>query len=386
MKQVLHIASWYPNSKDPFDGDFIRRHAKAISLYLHVDVIHVVQKFHLLQDEEGHIEENYDGNLVSKVYFPAFPKFKNKVLQKILFTNKYHQTTKKALKDYIEQNGKPDLIHLHVPVKGGYGALYAKRKWNVPFLVTEHTSSYFSHTDNNYFSNSRYFQFITKQSIEQATVVSSVSQWLLSRLKELFTISNAKIIRNVVNTNLFYPVTRTSNLKRLIHVSMMLPLKNVEGIIDALLMVQLKRTDWEMVMVGDASDVLKQRARALGNKISWTGSISYEEVACQMQEADVLIHFSKYENLPCVINEALCCGLPVISSRVGGIDELINETNGYLVDSNNIPDLAKAILSFLDKPQYFNKTEISTKAKEQFSYEVVGKEIMNIYDEILNKY
>ncbi len=385
MMQVLHIASWYPNSKDPFDGDFIQRHLKALSRYMRVDVIHVVQKNMLLLPGKKSREQEQDGQLFSTVYFPAWPATNIQFLEKLLFTWRYNQTLKRALNNYIRQKGKPDLIHLHVPVKGGYGALYVKRKWNIPFVVTEHTSSYFTHTENNYFSNSRYFQFITKQSFEQAIAVTSVSNWLLSRLKELFSIQNAKLIRNVVDTHLFYPVTRTSTSIRLIHVSMMLPLKNVEGIIDALLLVQQQRTDWEMIMVGDASDALKERANALGSNISWTGSISYKEVAQQMQQADALIHFSRYENLPCVINEALCCGLPVISSRVGGIEELVNETNGYLVESNNVPALATAILNFLNKPQSFHKTEISTIASSQFSYEVVGKEMLTMYEEILKK-
>ena len=381
--KVLHIASWYPHSKDPFDGDFVQRHAKALSLYMRVDVIHVVQNFQLLQGEEGHVEEMNDGNLFSKVYFPAFPKIKNRLLQKLLFAKRYNQNMKRALQQYMEEHGKPDLIHVHVPVKGGYAALHLKRKLGIPFVVTEHSSAYFPDTENNFFHASRYFRFITQQSFEQAAVVSSVSNWLLKRLNELFAISQTKLVRNVVDTNLFYPVSKTATKKRFIHVSMMFPMKNVEGMIDALYLLEQQTQDWEMVFVGNASDDLKQKAKGLGDHVRWAGVLSYAAVAKEMQAADALIHFSTYENLPCVINEALCCGLPVISSRVGGIDEIVNETNGMLVESKDTRALANAMLTFLRQTDRFSKTSISSNATAQFSYEAIGKEFISLYKEIL---
>lgn len=383
--KVLHIASWYPNSKDPFDGDFVQRHAKAASMHMRMDVIHVVQKFHLLEQEEGHVEESEDGQLFSKVYFPPFPKTKNKLLQKLLFARRYNQTIKQAIKDYIDANGKPDIIHVHVPVKAGYAALHMKRKLGIPFVVTEHSSAYFEHTVNNFFDASRYFRFITKQSFEQAAVVSSVSDWLLKRLNELFVIQQTMIVRNVVDTKMFFPITKTSSKKRFIHVSMMFPMKNVEGMIDALYLLEQQTKDWEMIFVGNASAALKERAKDLGDHVQWAGILNYAQVAQQMQNADALVHFSTYENLPCVINEALCCGLPVITSRVGGIDELVNDSNGLLVESNDIAALAKAMQIVLDEPHRFHKETISHNATALFSYETVGLEMIHMYKEILRE-
>jgi glycosyltransferase involved in cell wall biosynthesis len=381
--KVLHIASWYPNSKDPFDGDFVQRHAKALSMYMRADVIHVVQQFHLLENEKGHVENGVDGNLLSTVYFPAFPTMKSLLLQKLIFARRYNKTMKQAIEDYISKHGRPDLVHIHVPVKAGYAALYLQQKMGVPFVVSEHSSAYFEHTANNYFHNSRYFRFITKQSFEKAVVVSSVSEWLLNRLGDLFNIAAIKLIRNAVDTNLFYPVAKSSARKRFIHVSMMFTMKNVEGIIDALYLLQQQSQDWEMVLVGKAPESLKRKAKALGSNIQWTGTLSYADVAKQMQNADALVHFSTYENLPCVINEALCCGLPVISSRVGGIDEIVNDSNGILVESKDTLALANAMFHFLNGSSSFNTLQISSTAAAQFSYETVGREMVKMYEDVL---
>jgi glycosyltransferase involved in cell wall biosynthesis len=45
----------------------------------------------------------------------------------------------------------------------------------------------------------------------------------------------------------------------------------------------------------------------------------------------------------------LCCGLPVISSNVGGIPEVISKENGILVQSENIADLAGAMIQMIEK-------------------------------------
>lgn len=381
---VLHIASWYPHSKDPFDGDFIERHLKALSLHMPVHVIHVVQKFHLVENETTRTEYKTDGRLTAEIHFVPLPGIKNRLLQKLLFTRNYNNTLKKAIKAYILKNGKPDLVHVHVPVKAGYGALWMKRKWRVPFVVTEHSSAYYDHIEDSYFGSSSYFKQITRRSFQQAAAVSSVSEWLLKRLQELFNINRTKLIRNVVDTNLFYPQTADRQQKRFIHVSMMMPLKNTEGIVNALHILLQKNSDWDFVFVGPAPDTLKQKAASLSTRIRFTGALAYEQVAAEMRQADALVHFSRYENLPCVVNEALCCGLAVIASDVGGISELVHAGNGLLVPDNNIQALADAMLYYLQHTHQYNRTAVSNEASV-FNYNNVGLQLKEMYGQLLRK-
>lgn len=385
--KVLHLASWYPTSKDEFDGDFIERHCMALATQMQADVIHVVQKFHQIKDETTRIEFRNHRQLNASIYFTPLPNSKFNWVQKYLFGRQYNRTINQAVENYIQKNGKPDLIHVHVPVKAGYAALLAKRKWNIPFVVTEHSSAYYDYIDENYFSRNRYFRFITEQSFKQAAAVSSVSNWLLKRMEELFRPAQTFLIRNTVDTNIFYPVYINNPVKKFIHVSMMMPLKNVSGILDALSLLVKETDEWEMIFVGPANEELIQKAASLqlSKHIKWAGALSYAEVARQMQECDALIHFSKYENLPCVVNEALCCGLPVLSSNVGGISELINETNGLLVESENSIQLKDAMLYFLKNASGYNKQLISSTASNDFSYEAIGKKMMELYKIVLKR-
>lgn len=386
--KVLWLCSWYPNSADPYDGDFIERQAKALSLHMKVDVIHVVQNFNFLKKETRlRVEEKREGQLHSSVYFLPLPKTTINFFQKLLFNKEYQSLYKKLIADYVSKNGKPDLIHLHVPVKAGSIAVQMKKEYNIPFVVTEHSSAYFDHIPENYFSRNRYFRFVTKKSFEEAVAVSSVSDWLLKQLNSLFNIKQAKLIRNVVDTTVFYPVEIKNDRPRFIHVSMMHELKNVKGILHALAALKEKNTHWEMWFVGPVLKENTTLAEQLGiaEHISWKATLPYNEVAACVRSADALVHFSNYENLPCVINEALCCGLPVISSNVGGIAELINLSNGVLIAPGDITALSNALEDFLQQKVRYNKTEIAASAAIQFNEYVIGKQLQDWYHQLLTK-
>ena len=92
-----------------------------------------------------------------------------------------------------------------------------------------------------------------------------------------------------------------------------------------------------MVVVGPIDSELIQMTDMLNlaSLVAYTGEITYAEVASQMQRASALVMFSRHENFPCVIIEALCCGLPCIATNVGGVPEAVDNKNGIVVESEN---------------------------------------------------
>ncbi len=99
--------------------------------------------------------------------------------------------------------------------------------------------------------------------------------------------------------------------------------------------------------------------------------------------ADALVMFSRYENLPCVILEALCSGLPVISTDVGGIREVINNENGILIASEKEDKLFDAMNNMLNNLDKYDKEKIASAAKEKFNYHAVGNQFNEAYKEVL---
>ena len=137
----------------------------------------------------------------------------------------------------------------------------------------------------------------------------------------------------------------------------------------------------ELVMVGDTDPSIRDFAKQLGfkNEVKFKGEIPYRHVASEMQEADALILFSNIENSPCVIGEALCCGLPVIATSVGGIPELVDQHNSILVHPENEDELVAAMKKMKDGYLAFNKQTIALNAEQRFSYQIIGKKFDDLY-------
>lgn len=385
--RTLWLCSWFPHDKDPFDGDFILRHAIAASKYQYIDVLHIVQNIYFLNNQSRVYNKAYNQQLYAKIIYPPFYGWLPAFLSKLLFNIHYFQLLKKEINNYISQVGMPDLVHVHIPVKLGWGARLIKRKWKIPYIVSEHSSGYERGVPDGYFNRGFFYRYQTRATYKEADLVLSVSHWLSKKLTEIFHIPLTKVLPNAVDTDLFFPYSQKKNEKaRLIHVSMMQSLKNVVGILDALALLRQERSDWEMIFVGPADQRLIEYAykKDLNGFVYWKGLLTHEEVAHEMQLSSAYVHFSFYENLPCVIQEALCSGLYIISSNVGGITEIINEQNGVLVNRGDIEALKKAILSFLDGKQKFQNIELAEALRNQWNYEQIAHAFESIYNSVLS--
>jgi glycosyltransferase involved in cell wall biosynthesis len=107
--------------------------------------------------------------------------------------------------------------------------------------------------------------------------------------------------------------------------------------------------------------------------VAFFGPRNASDVAFQMQEADAFVLFSEMENAPCVISEALCCGLPVISSSVAGIPEMVNVENGMLVDSMDEASLTLAMEKAYLENEQWNRMAIAEDAVRKYAQKAVAE-------------
>ena len=123
------------------------------------------------------------------------------------------------------------------------------------------------------------------------------------------------------------------------------------------------------------------KGHGLGNQIEFFGPTS--DLANIMNQADIVALFSKLEGLPNTICEGMTIGKPIIMTRVSDYDKLVDPSNGFLCDWDNIESIKKALVQAL----YLNEIQLSqmglaskNKANQLFSVESVMQQWMSVID------
>lgn len=374
---IFFLARWYPSKFHELNGLFIQNHATAVASFVNVYVIYVHSDPNLFNKIE--INENHHGDVKElRIYFPK----KNKLLHPYYYLKAHFNGFK-----YLEnKNITPDLIHVHVLSRLGVIALIYKIFNKTPYIITEHWTRYFKE-NNSYKGIVR--KILTRLVVKHASIVLPVTKNLMSEMQKHGLLNkNYQIINNVVNTNLFVPTNKQNKKKQIVHISNFnIHHKNTLGIIDAVELLTKIRTDFELVLIGSGNNeqLLKKyiSEKKIKKYVVFKGVLRDKSLVKTLSASCCLILFSNYENFPVVITESFACGIPVISSDVGGISEHINQQNGMLVKPRNIKQLSNAINFMLDNYKNYDKNNIRQYAIKNFSYNTVGKQLYEIYKNTL---
>ena len=385
MYNVLWLASWYPNEIDAFTGDFIERHAIAVSRYVKLTVL-VILKDESLRANKTKVKKTAESNLT--VYRVYYGKTNMPVsIESIWSAKRYFKLQKQLYYQIEKETGRPDIVHVHVAMKAGIFALYLKKKYQIPYLVTEHWTGYYPQSVPSIYDNNFFYRRINKKVLQKASLFLPVTKDLGETVHENFNPVAYTVIPNVVNTSLFFYQQFESPKFRFIHPSLMGYQKNPEGILQACFLLKNKGYDFELLMIGNEDQELINKAaeiNLLNKVVFFKPAVPYSTIAREMQQSSALLLFSRFENLPCVILEALCCGLPVITSQVGGVSEVVNDTNGILVENENVEQLAVAMCTLIDTYALYNRETIANTASDKFNYDTVAKQYLNQYKKVID--
>ncbi|HNX06492.1 MAG TPA: glycosyltransferase [Bacteroidales bacterium] len=375
---VLFVSSWYPTRDKPTAGNFVQKHAEAAALNTSVDMLHVSFDKSLKSKSEYHKEEK--NKVTTHLIYIRPPRIRFPLIKTIKYIKAYFHGYKiiYGLKD------KPDIIHANVLMPVGMIAFLLHLFKKVPYVITEHWTGYLPQDPNKPGWRLWFFRFFAKK----AARLMPVTEHLVQTMKKSGVQGNYTVVPNVVDTRMFLPsVVQDGEVKHIIHVSSLLDQqKNFSGILLALSLLSEKRDDFMLEVVSDGN--FEQFARKyeklnISHKLVFHGRKNTEEVAGIMQRGDFLLLFSNYENFPCVIAEAMACGLPVLSSEVGGISEHIGPASGLLTEAQNIDALVLQLENMLDTCRSYDKKAIRAYAEKHFAYEVIGKQFLKIYNQVI---
>jgi len=373
-KNILFISSWFPNKLEPTNGNFVQRHAEAVSLKHNVEALHAIGDFN--QDVKYLIDiQVVNGIQTVTVYYR---NSKNPVQNFFRRMRAYSIGFKKL--------SRPDLVHANILHNNMLFAVYIKKRFGIPFVVTEHWTAL---RKVNTTVTSGLIKKTAKYIGNQAKKIMPVSQDLLLGLEDIGISTAMKVIPNVVDTHLFSEGKRNDEFT-FIHVSNLIPRKNADKILEAAIKLIKQGYHFKLQLGGDGNeDVIKElhikvKDNSVESHIEIFGIQTIEQVAKRMQNSHTFILFSDDENQPCVIAEAFASGLNVISTKVGGIAEFFPKNAGILLEKVDTDLLEEAMIRMMTT-DFANGKSLRQYAERNFSREVIALQYSDIYREVLKK-
>lgn len=293
-----------------------------------------------------------------------------------------HRLLSKAIVCYLyrcafKNNKRPDLIHAHFAAEYAY---IINQKYGIPYVITEHSSS-INRDDlkKDYVSKiQKYYQHADK--------VLSVSSALAERV-QYYTGVDCLVVPNIIDTGLFLGTKKKKHDGfRMVTTSNLIPLKRTWNILQALSEMQDYNIQLDIIGDGPMKKELCTYAyeKGMDDKVCFHGLLKRDKIAKLYELEDCFILPSSSETFGVAYVEAMAAGLPVIATRCGGPEDFVNDSNGLLIDVDDLAQLKQAILFMYNHYMDYDASRIKEDVTMKFSPEVVANRIKSIYKEILN--
>ncbi|WP_027419604.1 glycosyltransferase family 4 protein [Crocinitomix catalasitica] len=383
MKQklnILFLTSWYPNLEDEAHGNFIQQHANAVAEYCNVHVLNVVARE---QEASLDVQHNVVSDSLTEtiVYCKKLNGTLYKVLPLLRFKSKQHGF-KVGFEVIQEKYGRIDLTHLNVFYPAGYFALKLKKKFKTPFIYTEHWTIFLP---SSKVQPNALEKLLMRKIVEKATFVCPVSEGLANELQIYGHGEKFRIVPNVIDTELFYPVEspKVNQPIKLIHISGMNDYqKNISGLLKMVQYLKIAGLDFEISLIGELlNDAQLEMIRSydIADKVNNVQNLKPNEVADYLRASDLFVLTSHYETFSIVIAEALACGIPVITTNVDGVAQKLTEEDGFVVDLGDMKGMAAQIVSMIEHLPTYKKNIKAKNYGEIYSKSAVGKQYTELY-------
>lgn len=385
-KHILIVPSWYPEKPGDINGSFFREQAIALHKagykvgVIRPEVRSIKDIKAIFNKPYGIKSENDSGINTYRFYAlniaPRMPKLSRKW---------WIRLGQKLFLEYVRKHGVPDMIHVHSLISGGFLAEKIKNKYHIPYVVTEHSTSF----ARNLVSQEQIKELATV--VEASSANLAVSNEFKELLIEIFKGGGWSYLPNIVSENFITNriASKEDGVFNFINVCYLTKKKNLDLLIKAFAKAFKGNSSVKLKIGGDGEEKasLLELARALKieEQVVFLGQLTREEVKEEVSSADAFVLSSKYETFGVVLIEALALGKPVIATKCGGPESIVTPEVGYLVENNSEEELSKAMLELIANKSKFNPEKIRTYCLDNFSEKAVVAKLGKVYESVLAK-
>lgn len=364
MKRILILSNMYPSFKGPTFGIFIKNQADQLR------------------------KSGMDVDIVA-INDPQMNRFS--VLKK------YGKWFLSFLYNFLRKGRTYDIVHVHYIFPTGIIGLFYKKLLNRPMVVTAHGGDIEKMARKN-----KFFWKCTQYILKQADHVICVGEHLYNTIINDYNIPSEKltILNMGVDTNIFQPMNRDNLRKKykippysklILFVGNIIKQKGVMELIEAYNTLKSKDNSYNLVLIGakkvpNFSIELETFIKRNNIKdVSFLNPKSQQEISEWMNIANVFVLPSHMEGLGLVALEAMASNIPVVASKVGGLQYLLADGLGILVTPENANALAEGINIVLSDDAISNKmSSLAYKKALENDSQIIITKLLKIYSSVEN--
>jgi len=255
------------------------------------------------------------------------------------------------------------------------------RESGKPYVVTEHSSR---------FDRTLAAGVDVPGVIRDASCVICVSPGIEREIRAGVgeDLANLRVIPNPVDTSALGPSphrAREAGRLRLLFVGHLVQRKGVHVLLAALHSLVAGGMDVELTVVGTGAEKSRLRKQAaslrLAPRVTFAGGLPHDEVIGYYDECDIVVLPSFAESFGVVVIEALAAGKPVVATRCGGPEHIVDESVGAIVEPGDSEALADAIRHVDARYEHFAPSRLAALVERRYSLESIGSQISSVYTE-----
>jgi glycosyltransferase involved in cell wall biosynthesis len=392
--KVMVIPSWYPSRRNPLGGIFCREQAEALAECADCDVfvcdwgqkdgaLSLSEPLstwrNLLWRLRARRAVRHRGRHFFEFFEPTCfwsSKFPGGGNQRILGAIRHIR------RRIQRQFGELDIIHAHVSNPGGYVAQLLAAESGVPYVLTEHWGMFPGNLINGRPS------FEIEAAMHNAAAVVSVSRSAAKKIQS-FGYQRVRVIPNLVDEDRFMSKSAPNCIFRFFSMGGLTKVKGFDILLRAIAQWSPRAGEVEFVIAGEGAMKSEYQRLAVNLGISglirWVGAVSREAAPSYFQDSHAFVMASRSESFGIVFAEAIASGRPVIATRCGGPEDIVNDVNGILVPVEDVAALAAALVRMKEEYRRFDAAAIREDFMRRFSRMAVTAQIRTLYAGVIGK-
>ena len=382
--KVLTVSHLYPNAVEPFKGIFVAELTSALQEFVEVRVAAPLSWFPILRPQRG-LSHREEVNVVT-IHHPRYL-----ALPKLLRNTRwltYQAALERTLRKTAVEGFVPEILHAHWLYPDGLVTARLAKRIGAKSVVTIHGHASLGLGIRGLATPK------CREALQHLDLVITVSEELREILITRFGVEEERIrvFHNGIDRDTFAPRERETarrtlglplNLPIILCVARLSEEKQIHLLIEAI--SRLHHIALQVFIAGDGPlrSALQSLIVKLGlqNRVILTGGIPHESLSDWYYASDLFCLTSAHEGCPVVVHESLACGVPVISTPVGAVPDLIRPGENGLLTSPDPDSIAATLTKALSLT--WSRSAIAEEGRNH-TWQEVAKKTVSEYNRLLH--